>query len=97
MQLRSVLLEHLGAKVLFEQKDAPPDAIITDVRMPFLTGLELLQKVRERGWGTPVVIMSAFGDKELEQRATALGAAAFLDKPIDTDALLQILRTVVDH
>ncbi|MCX4246836.1 sigma 54-interacting transcriptional regulator [Paraliomyxa miuraensis] len=87
------LLEHLGAKVLFERQGAPPDAIITDVRMPFLSGLDLLQKVRERGWKTPVVLMSAFGDKELKQRATALGAVAFLDKPIDTDALLHVLRT----
>jgi len=91
------LLEHLGARVLFERRDAPPDAIITDIRMPFLTGLELLQKVRERGWATPVVLMSAFGDKELRRRATSLGAAAFFDKPIDPDALLQVLRTAVGH
>ena len=89
------LLEHLGAKVLFEQQNAPPDAIITDIRMPFMTGLELLQKVRERGWATPVVLMSAFGDKEFRQRAMALGAVAFFDKPIDPDALLQVLRTTV--
>jgi DNA-binding NtrC family response regulator len=91
------LLEHLGAKVLFEQRGAAPDAIIADVRMPFMTGLELLQKVRDRGWATPVVLMSAFVDKELKHRATSLGAAAFFAKPIDTDALLQVLRTVVGH
>jgi len=89
------LLEHLGAKMLFEHRNAPPDAIITDVRMPFMTGLELLQKVRERGWATPVVLMSAFTDKEFRQRATSLGAVAFFDKPIDTDALLQVLRTSI--
>jgi CheY-like chemotaxis protein len=89
------LLEHLGAGVLLDAQAAPPDVIITDIRMPHLTGVQLLQKVRDRGWSTPVVVISAFGDRELKQRATSLGAAAFLDKPIDTDALLDVLRSVV--
>ena len=91
------LLEHLGAAMLLDQRDAPPDAIITDIRMPVITGLQLLQKVRDRGWETPVVVISAFGDEELRRRATSLGATAFLDKPIDTDALLRVLRSVVSH
>ncbi len=91
------LLEYLGAQMLLDQRDAPPDAIITDIRMPVLTGLQLLQKVRDRGWDTPVVVISAFGDEELRRRATSLGATAFLDKPIDTDALLRVLRAVVCH
>jgi DNA-binding NtrC family response regulator len=91
------LLEYLGAAMLLDQRDAPPDAIITDIRMPVLTGLQLLQKVRDRGWETPVVVISAFGDEELRRRATSLGATAFLDKPIDTDALLRVLRQVVTH
>jgi two-component system response regulator (stage 0 sporulation protein F) len=91
------LLEHLGAAMLLDQRDAPPDAIITDIRMPVITGLQLLQKVRDRGWQTPVVVISAFGDEELRRRATSLGATAFLDKPIDTDALLRVLRAVVTH
>jgi DNA-binding NtrC family response regulator len=91
------LLEYLGAQMLLDQHDAPPDAIITDIRMPVLTGLQLLQKVRDRGWDTPVVVISAFGDEELRRRATSLGATAFLDKPIDTDALLRVLRAVVSH
>jgi DNA-binding NtrC family response regulator len=91
------LLEYLGAAMLLDQRDAPPDAIITDIRMPVLTGLQLLQKVRDRGWETPVVVISAFGDEELRRRATSLGATAFLDKPIDTDALLRVLRDVVAH
>ncbi|MCB9717134.1 MAG: sigma 54-interacting transcriptional regulator [Myxococcales bacterium] len=89
------LLEHLGAAVFLEQRDSPPDAIITDMRMPFMTGLQILQKVREREWSTPVVMISAFGDRELRRRATELGAVAFLDKPIDTDALLRVLHEVV--
>jgi len=90
------LLEHLGAAMLFEKRDAPPDVIIADIRMPCLSGMQLLENVKGCGWATPVVVMSAFGDDDARKRAASLGAAAFLDKPIDTDHLQRILREVVE-
>lgn len=91
------LLEQLGASMLLDRDRAPPDAIVSDLRMPFLTGLQLLQRVRESGWRTPVVLVSAFGDDDVRRRAASLGAAAFLDKPIDTQSLLRVLKSVVVH
>jgi DNA-binding NtrC family response regulator len=85
------LLEHLGSAMLLEQRDAPPDIIITDVRMPGLTGMQLLESVRNRGWTTPVVLISAFGDDETRRKADGLGATAFLDKPIDVGRLHRII------
>lgn len=73
-----------------------PDIIVTDVRMPGITGTELLQSLRTRGCDTPVVIMSAFADEALRLRAKDLGANLFLEKPIEPaqlqSAVLQILH-----
>jgi DNA-binding NtrC family response regulator len=91
------LLEHLGAAMLLERRDDPPDVIISDVRMPGLTGMQLLEKVRERGWTTPVVLISAFGDDVSRNRADSLGAAAFLDKPIDVSRLQQVIDAALER
>jgi DNA-binding NtrC family response regulator len=91
----SALLEHLGRELPFEQRGAPADVIITDVRMPRVSGLQLLESVADSGYSTPIVVMSAFGDDELRDRAASLGAVAFLDKPIDTGKLRRVLGGVV--
>ena len=89
------VLEHIGAAILLERRDEPPDCIISDVRMPGLTGLQLLESMRSRGWTIPIVLMSAFGDDALRARAAALGATAFLDKPIDLDRLSRVVEEAV--
>jgi DNA-binding NtrC family response regulator len=91
------LLEHLGAAMLLEQRDAPPDLIISDIRMPGMTGMQLLECVRNRGWSTPVVLISAFGDDDTRQKAQQLGATAFLGKPIDMNELQTVIQRVVAH
>jgi FixJ family two-component response regulator len=83
--------------MLLERRDDPPDVIISDVRMPGLTGMQLLEKVRERGWSTPVVLISAFGDDISRSRADTLGAAAFLDKPIDVGRLQQVIDEALER
>ena len=63
-----------------------PDVIITDVMMPRYTGLGVLRALRRANWFTPVIVVSALGEKHLEQ-ARELGATAFLKKPFDLDDL----------
>jgi DNA-binding NtrC family response regulator len=91
----TALLEHLGAALLLEQRDAPPELIITDVRMPGLNGIRLLEGVRARGWKIPVILISAFGDDQVRMQARQLGATAFLDKPLDLAALQSLLQNAV--
>ncbi len=86
------LLERLGAALLAEPERDRPDVVLTDVRMPGATGLGVLERIRERGATMPVVLMSAFGDPEMKREAEALGATAFLAKPLDFPALQSVLR-----
>jgi DNA-binding NtrC family response regulator len=88
------LLERLGAAMLLGDSEFPADVILTDHRMPGLTGLEILGRVRERGWKVPVVVMTAYSDGELRRQAEELGAV-FVEKPIDIGALRSILASSV--
>ena len=63
------------------------DAIVSDVRMPELTGLDLLVALRCSRLETPVILMTAFGDEEVRAEARSLGATAVLDKPFHLDEL----------
>ena len=62
--------------------------VLTDVRMPGLDGLELLRRLQDRGAPWPVVVMTAHGDVSTAVRAMKAGAADFVEKPFDDEALL---------
>lgn len=64
-----------------------PQAVVADVRMPHMSGLEVLAGIASSGLHIPVVLITAFGDAELHARARALGAASVLDKPFDISLL----------
>ncbi|HTA75223.1 MAG TPA: response regulator, partial [Gemmatimonadaceae bacterium] len=64
-----------------------PDVIFLDVRLPGMSGIELLQKIREFDPAVPVVIMTAFGTIEGAVDAVKRGAFDYLKKPVDLDEL----------
>jgi CheY-like chemotaxis protein len=63
------------------------DVIITDVRMPGFSGMDVLRAVRGLPDAPPVILMTAFGNKETHREAQRLGALTVLDKPFDLDDL----------
>ena len=64
-----------------------PSVVITDVVMPRMTGLELLEAIRRDRPALPVIVMTAHGNIETRRHAAAMGALAYLPKPIDTRRL----------
>ena len=91
----NAVLNHLGAALLLEQREAPPDVVITDLRLPGFTGMHLLEAIRGKGWTVPVVVISAFGDESTRARARKLGATAFLDKPLETEELKAVIQNAL--
>lgn len=67
------------------------DVIVTDVRMPVCTGLELLERLADARWRVPMILMTAFGDEDTRRRAERLGAVLF-DKPLSLDALREAVK-----
>lgn len=81
----------LGIKV-YESVD--PDVIITDLKMPLMGGIEMSRKIRETDRETPIIITTAFDDKEVILKAVDVGINKYIVKPIDTEALLGALSEV---
>jgi len=71
--------------------------IITDVRMPELSGIDLLQRMRELKHPVPVVVITAHGDIPLAVEAMRLGAVDFLEKPFEDEVLLASVRSALDR
>jgi len=70
-------------------------AIVLDVRMPGASGLAVLDQLREQGADQPVIMLTGHGTVEMCRRAFKSGAAEFLEKPVDDDALLEALHKAV--
>lgn len=73
-----------------------PQLIISDVCMPGLTGLDVLNRVRRLSPGIPIILITAFGDTLTHQRARALGAADVLDKPFALGLLCRRVQMILD-
>jgi len=66
--------------------------ILSDINMPGMDGLQLLDAIKKLFPAIPVMMVTAYGDDERRRRASELGAAEFLAKPVDFDALKDRLR-----
>lgn len=72
-----------------------PDLVISDIRMPGHTGLDVLAALRESDWAMPVILITAFGDQETHEEAHRLGAATVLNKPFDLEDMVDAVRSIV--
>lgn len=80
------LLVDIAARVKEGVDGDSVDLIVSDIRMPICSGLQILEVLRLARWQTPVILMTAFGDKATRKHAEELLAVLF-DKPFDMDDL----------
>jgi two-component system NtrC family sensor kinase len=81
-----------GAEGLEQCGRFGPKIVITDVRMPVMDGIQVLETVKSRFPDTEVIVATAFGDMEIAVRALQLDASDFITKPIHTEALMVALE-----
>ena len=87
-----------GLQLLEALEDADDiDLVISDVRMPALTGLEVLESQVDKIKRPPFICMTAFGDAKTHQTALQFGAAATIDKPFDLDYMLELVNDIYLH
>ncbi len=73
------------------------DAILLDMDMPNISGIDILQAVHDKGINIPVIVLTGVSDVDLAVRAMKLGAFDYLTKPVDEDKLLKVLEDAIKH
>ena len=75
----------------------PPEVLVSDIRMPGLSGLELLNAVKNRHPAVPVIVMTAYSDLDSAVAAFQGGAYEYLPKPFDVDQAVELIRRALDE
>jgi two-component system nitrogen regulation response regulator GlnG len=76
-------------------EQSEPQVLVSDIRMPGASGLELLQRARQRHPGVPIIIMTAYSDLESAVAAFQGGAFEYLPKPFDVDQAVELIRRAI--
>ena len=77
--------------------DESPQVVVSDIRMPGLSGLEFMQQLKARLPATPVIIMTAYSDLESAVAAFQGGAFEYLPKPFDVDHAVELVRRAIEE
>jgi two-component system chemotaxis response regulator CheY len=76
-------------------KQERPDLIITDINMPVMNGITLVETLRADGWNTPVIFITAYNDDELALASRELKDTVLLNKPFQPEQLLELIDQVL--
>lgn len=87
---------YASALEFLDQADAAASGcILTDIRMPGMSGLDLVQELKKRGLMRPVIVLTGHADVALAVEAMKAGVMDFIEKPFDDEALLSAVRTAL--
>jgi two-component system response regulator HydG len=86
-----------GFKALGKVADFAPDLVVTDLKMPGMDGLQLLEKLRENDPELPIIVMTAFGEIETAVRAMRAGARDYLAKPVNMGELSAVVSRELEQ
>ncbi len=86
-----------GASALLKLRQEQCDLLLTDLKLPDISGLDLLRSLERSGRDLPTIVMTAYGSVESAVEAMKLGAYDFIQKPIDLDHLLLLISRALEH
>ncbi len=85
-----------GVEYIKALPNLDPDCVILDVRMPQMNGLDVLDIVKQHKQRTPVIMISGHADIAMAVKAIQTGAADFIEKPVDPEAVLKVVARACD-
>lgn len=91
-----VMVTPSAEEAMLEISRVKLDLIITDIRLPGISGLELLRKIRDRHPTVKIVMMSGITDRDIEEKAREAGANVFLRKPIEMPLFLDTISLILE-
>jgi len=83
-----------GADGLTLAMQYEPDVIVTDIRMPYMNGIEFIEKIKEYRLNAGIIVLSGYDEFQYAQAAIRHGASSYLLKPVDTDELAASVRAI---
>ncbi|MBT3601978.1 MAG: response regulator [Candidatus Latescibacteria bacterium] len=86
-----------GADAFQTIQDQSFDLVLTDVKMPGMDGLELLEKIRKHTPDLPVVVITGHGDPEMSDKAKVLGAHDFIIKPVGLRPFMELVQEISEQ
>jgi DNA-binding NtrC family response regulator len=84
-----------GTKAVRELRDHPVDVVVSDLKMPGLDGIQLLEWIHARRPETRFILLTGYGNDEVEQRVKELGAFEYLNKPISPETLAAVVTAAM--
>ncbi len=95
-QINATVFES-GSEVLSRLQHTQPTVLVTDIRMPGIDGLELLEKIKDRHPDLPVIVMTAHSDLDSAVASFKGGAFEYLPKPFDVDDAINLIKRGIAH
>jgi len=86
-----------GLEALKLIEDKKPDLAILDIRMPEMTGIEVLRKIREKGIVVKICMLTSYPYKQYKERCLAEGADYFFDKNLDIKQISEVISTLANN
>jgi len=86
-----------GEDALAKMEESPADIVITDINMPYLSGVELMEQLRSRWPETAILVLSGYSDFEYVHQALLLGALDYVLKPLNRSKLMEAIARATQH
>ncbi len=96
-EFKKFILARDGEDGLKKFKKFKPDIVLTDIMMPILDGLEMSKEIKKLSKETPIIVLSAFSERDRLLKAIDIGIDKYLIKPIDPDELMSTIEIVIKN